>query len=349
MKKLFAGILAASMLAMLVGCSGGSTAATTAAPAAAAPAAQAAPAAGGAADKYPERTIEAVSQFGSGGGTDIYIRAIAVDAGKLLGQQIIHVSSKGGGGMVAWDRFYSQPADGYTLYAIGPEQIFMHIWGQIDMNEVVPVINNQLDTGFLYALKGSKFTNIDEVVEYAKANPGQVNIAYTNPASFDEVLLAMWQKAAGIEINGVPYGSGSDAIAALMGGHVDLLYEEVGPAVASIESGDFIPLVAFTDTPITTYELVKDVPTSVSKGWDVTIGRWRGFGVKKGTPQEIIDKLVDAFEKSAGMDTYKQVEKDNMLDIRPGLMKGEEFQKFIDSEIEKYKVIMEEANIKPAQ
>jgi len=351
MKKTLALILAGAMALSLAACSSGNNAATTAAPAAnnAAPAAAAAPAGGGEADKYPERTIEAVSQFGSGGGTDIYIRSIAVDAGKLLGQQIIHVSSKGGGGMVAWDRFYSQPADGYTLYAIGPEQIFMHIWGQIDMNEVVPIINNQLDTGFLYALKGSKFTTIDEVVEYAKANPGQVNIAYTNPASFDEVLLAMWQKAAGIEINGVPYGSGSDAIAALMGGHVDLLYEEVGPAVASIESGDFIPLVAFTDTPITTYDLVKDVPTATSKGWDVTIGRWRGFGVKKGTPQAIIDKLVDAFEKSSTMDTYKQVEKDNMLDIRNGLMKGEEFQKFIDSEIEKYKVIMEEANIKPAQ
>ena len=166
MKKTLALILAGAMALSLAACSSGNNAATTAAPAAnnAAPAATAAPAGGGEADKYPERTIEAGSQFGSGGGTDIYIRSIAVDAGKLLGQQIIHVSSKGGGGMVAWDRFYSQPADGYTLYAIGPEQIFMHIWGQIDMNEVVPIINNQLDTGFLYALKGGKFKTIDEVV-----------------------------------------------------------------------------------------------------------------------------------------------------------------------------------------
>ncbi len=298
---------------------------------------------------YPERTIEVVSQFGSGGGTDIYIRSIAVDASKLLGQQVVHISAKGGGGVVAWDRFNSQPADGYTLYAIGPEQVFMHVWGQLDLGELVPVINSQLDTGFLYSLKGSQFTDIDSAVEYAKANPGKLNIAYTNPASFDEVLLAMWAKAAGIEINGVPYGSGSDAIAALMGGHVDLLYEEIGPARASIDSGDFIPLVAFTDKPVEGYDIVKDVPTSVSKGWDVTIGRWRGLAVKKGTDPAIIEKLYNAFAESMTMDTYKQVEKDNMLDIRPGLMNGEEFQKFIDSEVESYRAIMEEIDMKPAE
>ncbi len=301
-----------------------------------------------AADKYPERTIEVVSQFGSGGGTDIYIRSIAVDAGKLLGQSVVHISAKGGGGVVAWDRFNSQPADGYTIYAIGPEQIMMQVWGQIDMNEVIPVINSQLDTGFLYALKGSQFADIDSVVAYAKANPGKLNVAYTNPASFDEVLLGMWAKAADIQINYVPYGSGSDAIAALMGGHVDILYEEIGPARASIDSGDFIPLVAFTDKPIEGYDFVKDVPTSVSKGWDVTIGRWRGLGVKKGTDPAIIQKLCDAFEKSMSMDTYKQVEKDNMLDIRPGLMKGDEFAAFIQSEIESYSAIIEELGMKPA-
>ena len=302
-----------------------------------------------AADKYPERTIEVVSQFGSGGGTDIYIRSIAVDAAKLLGQQVVHISAKGGGGVVAWDRFNSQPADGYTLYAIGPEQVFMHVWGQLDLNELTPIINSQLDTGFLYALKGSQFTDIDSAVEYAKANPGKLNIAYTNPASFDEVLLAMWAKAAGIEINGVPYGSGSDAIAALMGGHVDLLYEEIGPARASIDSGDFIPLVAFTDKPVEGYDIVKDVPTSVSKGWDVTIGRWRGLAVKKDTDPAIVEKLVNAFSESMTMDTYKQVEKDNMLDIRPGLMTGDDYKKFIDSEIESYKAIMEEIDMKPAE
>ena len=133
-----------------------------------------------------------------------------------------------------------------------------------------------------------------------------------------------------------------------MGGHVDILYEEIGPARASIDSGDFIPLVAFTDKPIEGYDFVKDVPTSVSKGWDVTIGRWRGLGVKKGTDPAIIQKLCDAFEKSMSMDTYKQVEKDNMLDIRPGLMKGNEFAAFIQSEIESYSAITEELGMKPA-
>ena len=297
---------------------------------------------------YPARTIEVVSQFGSGGGTDIYIRSIAVDAGKLLGQSVVHISSKGGGGVVAWDRFNTQPADGYTLYAIGPEQILMHVWGQLDLDEIVPVINSQLDTGFLYSLKGSQFTDIDSVVEYAKASPGKLNVAYTNPASFDEVLLGMWAKAAGIEITYVPYGSGSDAIAALMGGHVDILYEEIGPARSNIDSGDFIPLVAFTDKPLEGYDFVKDVPTSISKGWDVTIGRWRGLAVKKGTDPAIIEALYKAFAKSMEMDTYKQVEKDNMLDIRPGLMNGEEFSAFIQSEIESYTAIINELGIKPA-
>jgi len=351
-------ILCVAMLGtVLAACGGSSSAPASSAPASSAPASSApsssapassAPASNPEADKFPERTIEVVSQFGAGGGTDIYIRSIAVDAGKLLGQPVVHISAKGGGGVVAWDRFSTQPADGYTVYAIGPEQILMHAWGQLDLGQIIPVINSQLDTGFLYSLKGSQFTDIDSVVEYAKANPGKLNVAYTNPASFDEVLLGMWCKAAGIEITYVPYGSGSDAIAALMGGHVDILYEEVGPARASIDSGDFIPLVAFTDEPITGYDIVKDVPTSVSKGWDVTIGRWRGLAVKEGTDPAIIEKLYNAFAESMTMDTYKQVEKDNMLDIRPGLMNGEEFSAFIQSEIEKYTAIINELGIKPA-
>ncbi|MGI6028286.1 MAG: Bug family tripartite tricarboxylate transporter substrate binding protein [Candidatus Heteroscillospira sp.] len=301
------------------------------------------------ADAYPSRPIEVISQFGAGGGTDIFIRAVGVDAGKLLGQSVVPISATGGGGLVAYDRFSTQPADGYTLYAIGPEQVFMHVWDQLNFEEELePVIRCQMDTSFLYAKKGSQFTDIDTVVEYAKANPGKLNVAITGAASYDEVLVNMWAKAAGIDINLVVFGSGSESIAALLGGHVDILHEEIGPARSLIDSGDAVPLVAFTDEPITNYDIVKDVPTSVSKGWDVTIGRWRGFAVKKGTDPAIIEKLYDAFSKAMEGEIYQANEKENMLDIRPGLMNGEDFKEFIQSEIDAYSVVMDELDIKPA-
>ncbi|MDN5344359.1 MAG: putative tricarboxylic transport rane protein, partial [Clostridia bacterium] len=131
-------------------------------------------------DKYPSRTIEVINQFGPGGGTDIFIRGIGVPAAQILKQSIIPVSVTGGGGVAATDRFLQAPADGYTLRAIGPEQVVNHLMGREDLKQMVPIIRCQMDQSIFVVKADSKFKTIQDVVEYAKANPGTVNLGGTD-------------------------------------------------------------------------------------------------------------------------------------------------------------------------
>lgn len=284
-------------------------------------------------DKYPSRTIEVINQFGPGGGTDIFIRGIGVPAAQILKQSIIPVSVTGGGGVAATDRFLQAPADGYTLRAIGPEQVVNHLMGREDLKQMVPIIRCQMDQSIFVVKADSKFKTIQDVVEYAKANPGKLNIGGTDAAGYDEVLVNLWASKAGIQVKYVPFAAASEANAAILGGHIDVLHEEAGPMKALIDGKKVKPLVIFMEKRT---DMFPDVPTAKELGWDITIGRWRGFAAKKGTPEDRIKILYEAFAKSMEAPVYKTMEKENLLNLRPGLMGPEEFQKFIDSELQVY-------------
>jgi len=303
----------------------------------------AAPADTGGADRWsPSRPIEAIHQMGPGGGFDLFVRAIGHDAGTILGTTVVPIAAQGGAGLVALDRVMAAPADGHTIYVVGPEQIFMDIWGQMDLfEEFTPLLRAQHDVGFLSVrTSDDRFDSIDDVMAYAIANPGALNIAITNPASYDDVVVNLWASLAGIEVSIVPYASGSEAIAALMGGHVHVLFEEIGPKRGFIDSGDFTPVLAFIEDRITQYEFVAHVPTTYELGWEVALGRWRGMMVRYGTDPEIIQVLFEAMAESMQGETYLAHEYESLLDIRPGLLNPEEFRAFLEAELAAYRPVI---------
>ncbi|MDN5344865.1 MAG: putative tricarboxylic transport rane protein, partial [Clostridia bacterium] len=163
--------------------------------------------------------------------------------------------------------------------------------------------------------------------------PGKLNIGGTDAAGYDEVLVNLWASKAGIQVKYVPFAAASEANAAILGGHIDVLHEEAGPMKALIDGKKVKPLVIFMEKRT---DMFPDVPTAKELGWDITIGRWRGFAAKKGTPEDRIKILYEAFAKSMEAPVYKTMEKENLLNLRPGLMGPEEFQKFIDSELQVY-------------
>ena len=296
-------------------------------------------------DRFPSRPIEVVSQYGHGGGTDMFIRTIAVDGSRFIGQSIIPIAITGGGGIGAWERFIAQPPDGYTLLALGPEQVIMNNFGLINLlDDLQPLMRCQSDI-FVYFSRSNddRFPTIQSVIDYARANPGKLTMAGTNAASYDEVHLGLFCKYHNIDINYVPYVSASEAFASVLGGHVDLVHEEVGPALGLINSGDLRPLCVFIDQEKVDNPAIANVPTSRSLGWDdsLAIGRWRGFGITKGTNPEKMQKIVSAFQRAMGASIYSNMEKESLLDVRPGFMGTEEFTEFLKGELTLYKEIMD--------
>lgn len=284
-------------------------------------------------EDYPSRTVEVINQFGPGGGTDRFIRAIGVPFEEITGQDLVGISVQGGGGVPAATTFFDRPADGYTMMAIGPEEVINHALGRIDATQFRPVARIQYDQGLFYAAADSEFQNIQDVVEHAKANPGDLKIAITGAAGFDDTLVGLWNTATNAEISTIPFNSAAEAQAATLGGHTDLYYEEYGPARGMIEAGELRPLVVFSEERL---PVLPDVPTAQELGYDVTLGRWRGLSLKEGDSPEHAQALHDVFQQAVEAPSYKEVEEKNALQYRSELLGPDEFQAFMDDQIKIY-------------
>ena len=290
---------------------------------------------------YPSRSIELVVAHGAGGGTDVFARTMGIPMRASLGVPLVINNLPGASGCIATKYVCEQPADGYTLFADSGDIVIVDAFGKCpySRNDLIPIARVQHDQSLLWVKSDSPFKTIQEVVNDAKAHPGKQKWGFTTPAGFDECLVSSFAKEAGIEITRIPFTTAAQTFVAILGGHVDLFHEEAGPALSLYEAGQIRPLVIMTENRIANF---KDTPTARELGWNVTIGQWRGFFVKKGTSPEIVKFLEAVVQKAMKDDVYKAVEKQMVLNLRPGYLPGTEFAKFMDKEYELYKRILKE-------
>jgi putative tricarboxylic transport membrane protein len=295
-----------------------------------------------AADKpkdYPTRPIEAVVQYGAGGGSDIFVRSLFNAARNDIGVAVNVTNMTGAAGVKASNYVISQPADGYTIYNFSPEQLINTIMGREDYKLFTPLCNVQMDESVFYVRGESQFKTIQEVIAYAKANPGKLQITGTTPQSPDEIIIMLFAKMAGIKIKYVPFDKAPETHAAVLGGHIDVLHEEPGVIMSLIEAKKLRPLIVFTENRLPNWP---DVPTAKELGYDITMGRWRGLAVKKGTPPEIVNWLAFVLEKATKNPAYSDIAKKSLLDLRPGWKGPAEYGKFWESEFKTYKEILDD-------
>ena len=288
-------------------------------------------------DNYPERTVEVINQFGPGGGTDLFIRAIGIPFSQITRQSLVGISVTGGGGVPAFTEFTSRPADGHNMMAVGPEEVINHVLGRIDITQLQGVSRVQWDQGLFYAPEGSDFENIEQVIEYARENPGELTIAGTGAAGYDETLVGLWSLRSEAELNYIPFDSAAEAFSAVLGGHTDLLFEEYGPARSLVEAGEINPLVVFMDDRL---PVLPDVPTAQELGFDVTIGRWRGLAMHAEDDPDHAEAIYEILAEAAESDVYKNIEEQNALQFRSVVIGPNEFQEFLEGEIEIYEEVL---------
>src|SRR5690606_30531003 len=123
---------------------------------------------------YPARNVEAINQFGPGGGTDLFIRAIGQPFADITGKSLVGVSVTGGGGIPAATQFFSRRADGHTLMALGPEEVINHVKGRIDAGKFMPVARVQYDQGLFFVSADSPIKTLDDLIAAARKNPGKL-------------------------------------------------------------------------------------------------------------------------------------------------------------------------------
>ncbi|MEW6672721.1 MAG: tripartite tricarboxylate transporter substrate binding protein [Thermodesulfobacteriota bacterium] len=288
---------------------------------------------------YPTRPIEVVVQYGAGGGSDIFVRSLFNAARKDIGVAVNVTNMTGAAGVKASNYVLSQPADGYTIYNFSPEQLINTIMGREDFRLFTPLVNVQQDESIFYVRGESPFKTIQDVIAYAKANPGKLQITGTTPQSPDEIIIMLFAKMAGIKVKYVPFDKAPESHAAVLGGHIEVLHEEPGVIMSLIEAKKLRPLIVFTENRLPNWP---DVPTAKELGYDITMGRWRGLAVKKGTPPEIVNWLASILEKATKDPAYSEIAKKSLLDLRPGWKGPEAYGKFWESEFKTYKEILDD-------
>ena len=254
----------------------------------------------GSAKNYPSKPITLIVPFAAGGGTDAVARAIAAAASKNLGGASIGIVNKtGGSGAVGMTEGANAKADGYTLTMVTEGIVVLPHLGNVSFthNDFKPIALINFDPSAVTVRADSPFNTLEELLEYAKQNPGKLQVGTSATNTIWDLALSSLEKATGLKFTHVPYEAGAaPAIKDLLGGHIDAITVSPGEVSAQVKAGELKTLAVMSGER---QEIMPDVPTLKELGIDLEVGAYRGITVPKNTPDEIVKKLEEAFLKGA--------------------------------------------------
>ncbi len=278
---------------------------------------------------YPDRPVEIVVWASPGGGSDIMCRTFA-KALEAVGfpQPLYAVNKPGGAGAVGMAYVQGKPADGYTILGVTNNLIFTPLTTpgfQYTFRDFEPLIMFGYDPKYIVVSAASPFQTIEDLISFAKDHPGQIKVGTFGPGSDDHVVGMLLAQVAGVEFNFIPFDSGGEIIAALLGGHIDAQVAELSEVKGQVEAGAVRILAVATTERV---KALPDVPTLKEKGWDVVLPKFRGFVVKKGTPEDIVRVLIDYAVKAVQSEIF--VAYIQAQNLEPALVVGADFAKLLE-------------------
>ena len=285
---------------------------------------------------YPMQPIEIVVGYGSGGGSDLFARAIVAEAKKFLKTPLVVVNKPGAGGVVALEYLQGQPVTGYTVWG-GAATVLM-TGGLLGMTkyqytDFAPIIRAQHDVMLLNVVYSSRFKTIDEVIADAKARPNQQSWGVVGTASGYQAYIAdSFAHSVGIQPKIVPFDRAGRLQSSLLGGHVEVMLDEPATVINLAEGKKIRPLLSFSKEKIRPFP---QLPAAGEMGAKEFPGIYRGIAVKKGTPPEIIRYLAEVFTAAYNSTGYKKYEAESFLDLRKGYLGPREFEAFLKEDAER--------------
>ena len=252
---------------------------------------------------YPERPIKVIIGFPAGSSIDVNLRTFMPALQKVLGATIVVENRPGAGGAVAWNDVANAKPDGYTLGSVNyPAIAGATATGGLpfDPLEKFAFLGNIIYEPNIIAVgKNSPYKNLTEMVDFLKANPSGLSYGSDGVASLDGLVALAVGSKAGVKFRSVNFEGSSDALAALLGGHIDAMGMSVSMAVPLMQSGDVRAMgVGGADRN----PLIPDVPTFAEQGVPLAVNAAsRGLVVQAGADPAVVAKLRDAI-KTASQD-----------------------------------------------
>jgi tripartite-type tricarboxylate transporter receptor subunit TctC len=241
---------------------------------------------------YPTRPVRLIVGFPAGGAADLFARLIGQVLSERLGQPFIIENRPGAGSNVATEAVVRAPPDGYTLLQIASVNAWnATLYDHLSFNfirDIAPVASIYRGGAVLVVHPSFPTKSVPELIAYARANPGKINMASGGVGTPQHVYGELFKMMTGVDMLHVPYRGGGPALTDLLAGQVQVMFDTLSTSIEHIRAGK---LRALAVTSATRLEVLPDIPTvgDFVPGYEGT--GWQGVGAPRNTPAEIIDKL----------------------------------------------------------
>jgi tripartite-type tricarboxylate transporter receptor subunit TctC len=241
---------------------------------------------------YPTQPVRFVVGFPAGGATDILARLIGQRLSERLGQPFVIENKPGAGNNIGTEAVVNAAPDGYTLLLVNPANaINASLYAKLNfvfLRDIVPVAGFARVPNVMVVPLDFPAKNVAEFIAYAKANPGKVNMASSGNGTSIHLSGELFKAMTGVQMQHVPYRGSAPAITDLLGGRVQVMFDNMPSSISHIKSGS---LRALAVTTATRSPELPDVPTVGETVKDYEASAWFGMGAPKNTPKDIIEKL----------------------------------------------------------
>lgn len=246
---------------------------------------------------YPVKNVTLTVPFSAGDTTDLISRTFSEFAGEHLGKNFIVVNKAGAGGSIGHSEVSREAADGYSILlgssgalTIAP---YMRDVGYTyeDFEPIGLMAENPIT---IVVNKNSEFNTLEEFIAYAKENPGLLEYGTPGAGVTQHIMMERMASEYHFEITHIPHEGGNNAVAAVLGGHIDAAVVGANLVIEQVKSGELKALGLSAP-----YTVLPDVPTFVEQGYNISTTVWFGLFVPKGTPDNVKAILTDTLKKAS--------------------------------------------------
>ena len=299
------------------------------------------------AQPYPSKTIRIIVPFAPGGNVDITARLVAPGLQEALGQTVIVENKPGAGGTIGADLVAKSQPDGYTLL-MGSNSTFSVAPSLYPNNpysptrDFAPVIMIASAPFVLVTHPGLAAKDTKELVALGKASPGKLTMSSAGTGSSNHLVGELFQEISGARFTHIPYKGSGQALTDLMGGQVNLHFDQITSAASHIQAGKLRALMVTAPKRV---PMLPDVPTAAEAGYPAfEATNVTGLIAPAGTPREIVDKLNAATQKVISQAAVREKFAGIGAEATGGT--PEQFSAYIRDDLSKWTRIVKDANVK---
>jgi len=282
---------------------------------------------------FPDRPIELIVPFAPGGGSGItgeLMKKIITDE-KLSPQPLTITYKPGASGQVGWTYLATRKKDGgYSIATATASFNTAFILGkqlQVTPKDFTPIALTLMDTALIVTQPGSKFKSMKDVIEAVKKSPGSVRVAGTGATGGDAIATALINDELKIKLNYIPFQSGGEVAAAVLGGHVELAISNPNELMPHVDAKKLAPLAVFSPQRLS---ILKDTPTMKELGYNIVVDQGRGIVAPAGIPKDQEKFLVEMIRKMTQTKAWADYAAKNAMTVK--FLSGAEYAKYLEDE-----------------